>query len=428
MVVAGVVGFGIARGGLVHDSLTFRWRYWIGAMRMVRDHLWRGVGFANFGDYYLAVRLPIASEEIRDPHNFFVRILSETGLIGAGLLIAWLMRLAWEITLPVRSTIQEVRSDKRTSLMPLFALAVAAMVLNVIVSVDLTQSAAFSLLEILKRILWAGLLSVGLAIGCMESSQRQQFDDRPAPWIVLAMLASLAMFMLHNTIEFGWFESGPTGMFALITGSLMGISSAGRERRATWPVFAAAVASWSAAAAFWVEPICRGESLATSGDDRVMANHLDDAVEAYRDATAALPVTDAQLLLKTATAQLYARADPAEVVPTMEASLSADPMFIRSHLARAELELRLVKPDAAVVRREYDQAIALDPADVGMRTDYANTLQSLGDYHGAALELEAALSANAGLSPDEPKRLSRQQVDEISQRISQLRAQLPAMP
>ena len=51
-------GTGFITHGLVHESLTFRWHYWVGAMRVFARHPLAGVGLDNFGTYYLGVRLP----------------------------------------------------------------------------------------------------------------------------------------------------------------------------------------------------------------------------------------------------------------------------------------------------------------------------------------------------------------------------------
>ena len=40
------------------------------------------VGLDNFGLYYLGARLPSAPEEIKDPHNVFVKFLVELGVVG----------------------------------------------------------------------------------------------------------------------------------------------------------------------------------------------------------------------------------------------------------------------------------------------------------------------------------------------------------
>src|SRR5439155_824019 len=74
-IFAAAIGHGLAHGTLPSASLAFRWNYWIGSMRIFRTHPLLGVGWNNFGPSYLAVRAIEASEEIKDPHNFIVRIL-----------------------------------------------------------------------------------------------------------------------------------------------------------------------------------------------------------------------------------------------------------------------------------------------------------------------------------------------------------------
>ena len=99
--VAGVVGYGLRFHTLPTASLDFRWRYWVAAWRMFRARPVLGVGWANFGPHYLRFRLPVAAEDIQDPHNFLLKFLTELGLIGAGIGIAWLARLWWELTRPL---------------------------------------------------------------------------------------------------------------------------------------------------------------------------------------------------------------------------------------------------------------------------------------------------------------------------------------
>ena len=99
-VAMAVVGHGIAHGSLVHESLSFRWRYWVGSLALFKLHPLLGVGWENFGPHYLLTRLPTATEEIRDPHNFVVRFFVELGVVGGLLMLAWMLRLWWEMTRP----------------------------------------------------------------------------------------------------------------------------------------------------------------------------------------------------------------------------------------------------------------------------------------------------------------------------------------
>ncbi|MDB5296679.1 MAG: lipid core-O-antigen ligase-like enyme, partial [Phycisphaerales bacterium] len=99
-VAAFVVGYGLSRGTLFHDSLNFRWRYWVGSFQLWKLHPLAGVGWENFGPHYLGVRMPEATEEIKDPHNYLVRFAAELGGVGGLLALAWTARAWWEITRP----------------------------------------------------------------------------------------------------------------------------------------------------------------------------------------------------------------------------------------------------------------------------------------------------------------------------------------
>ncbi len=82
-------------------SLTFRWYYWIGAGRLVAQQPLIAVGWDNFGEHYLAVRLPEAPEEVKDPHNFIVRAFAELGVPGGVLMVVWMGCLWWRMTRPL---------------------------------------------------------------------------------------------------------------------------------------------------------------------------------------------------------------------------------------------------------------------------------------------------------------------------------------
>jgi O-antigen ligase len=419
-----LVGRGLYRGSLFHDSLTFRWRYWVGAMRIFVQHPLTGVGFANFGAHYLSVRMPIASEEIKDPHNFFVRILIETGLVGALLLTCWMLRLWWEMTSPQMIP----QSEDRPSTRPLgsaLAIALAAILVNTLESVDFSQSVPWISLEILKRVLWLGLLFAGLVIGSMRSSTRQVFDDRPAPWLLWAILASLAVFLLHNTIEFGFFESGPLGMFALLAGAALAVrgvgSPSGNDRfGATWSLTAIALVLWLLMAVLWVKPLVYAEGQAQAGDDDLQANRAADAAQEYENAFRGLPLRNPDYMIKLAMAQAYAHEPVDRVLDSLDQAIAADPMFLRGYLTRAQLRMQSPNPSVQKVKQDYQTAIALNPNDVDVRTDYGAILEHLGFKHEAAEAYRAALAKNDGLSPDEPKRLTAEQVNGFTNKINAL--------
>ncbi len=49
-------------------------------MGIIVHHFWHGVGLNNFGYYYTHYKWPSAPEDVKDPHNIFVRIAAELGV------------------------------------------------------------------------------------------------------------------------------------------------------------------------------------------------------------------------------------------------------------------------------------------------------------------------------------------------------------
>lgn len=89
LIGATAVGTGVAVGALDKEvifestrSLQFRWYYWTGTLRMLREQPVTGAGPGNFRQVYLQYKSNETSEEIRDPHNFLLDAWSSSGLIG----------------------------------------------------------------------------------------------------------------------------------------------------------------------------------------------------------------------------------------------------------------------------------------------------------------------------------------------------------
>src|SRR5262249_3288045 len=80
-VLAVLIGAGLATGGLdvqvlteAKKSLGYRLEYWQTTLAMIGRHPWLGVGPGNFQEFYTQFKLPEASEEVRDPHNFLLEV------------------------------------------------------------------------------------------------------------------------------------------------------------------------------------------------------------------------------------------------------------------------------------------------------------------------------------------------------------------
>ncbi len=83
---AAVIGGALSVGGLdievvseAPKSLGYRLQYWQASAAMIRDLPLMGCGPGNFQFRYTAYKLPEASEEIADPHNFLLEICASAG-------------------------------------------------------------------------------------------------------------------------------------------------------------------------------------------------------------------------------------------------------------------------------------------------------------------------------------------------------------
>ena len=116
-----------------------------------------GVGWDNFGPHYLRDRLPAASEEIRDPHDFPMRFLVELGSVGFVLMTAWLGRLWWEFTRPTAPPAPGMTESETPRWGPVLfvaGIAGAAIMINIFASIDFNQTGSWVFVELINRMLY----------------------------------------------------------------------------------------------------------------------------------------------------------------------------------------------------------------------------------------------------------------------------------
>ena len=492
MVTSFVVHHGIRNGTLWHDSLNFRWNYWVGSYGVLTQDLPQhqykqfllGVGWENFGPHYLAHRLQVAAEEIRDPHNFIVRVFVELGLIGGTLLLIWMLKMWWELTRPTwpEQTIATRSYGSRFAITTIVIIASLAIVLNVALSIDFTSAGAFVFLEIVRRaVFWAAILAgmsaalmnpmslarpIPQAANASESDRARkdkkssklsyagpdvhnsshivlELDERPAPWVLYAILAAIGTFLVHNLIEFSFFEAGPMFLFALLSGSVLGLRLAGRDekqnieaalvsRRISFAALAGGTIACLAWAAMIFLPISLAEGASHDADNAARERHWNQAIADMQEARGRVPYNSeyamrtAKYLLK----QPAAARDPSAVVEArklLDAAAATDPSSMPDLVARAQLELEPQINDIPAALNDYNRAVTLDPANLRLRIEYANVLKSAAQklhdssYSGMAIrELYRVLDKNEEYHWDEPKRLSKDELDAVKKTLVEL--------
>ncbi len=437
-----LVGHGLFHGSLPSASLNFRWRYWVASMRLFKMHPMLGVGFGNFGNAYLQVRLPAAAEEIKDPHNLVVRAATELGIVGATLLVAWLARVWWEWTNPrvpgispspgtpgegrgeglssetrnksgptsaSRKMEQEPHGTRRM-FVTIAAISLLGVAINILAGTDLSADASWVTFELLRHAVYAALILIGLAIIVVRSTKQTSLDDRPAPWLLYTMLAALAVFLIHNTIDFSLFETGPMMLFMLIGGAVIGVrspSAAGARKRTAIAIcaFSASLLAWLIAGIFIAEPLMQAEDRAHAGDVAYHKHNFSEAAEHYEAAFTTAPAKDPDYAARAALALMHIANADGQLRTNLGLAIAANPNDPMGTLTRARYNLQQHPDQQPEIRRDYERALELNPNDIDTRIEYAKVLEGFGDHPAAAEEYRAALKTNDGFDLTEPKRL-----------------------
>ena len=69
--------------GRAEKSFGYRLQYWRSTLDMIAARPWLGCGPGNFQEVYTRYKLPEASEEIADPHNFLLEVWATAGTPAA---------------------------------------------------------------------------------------------------------------------------------------------------------------------------------------------------------------------------------------------------------------------------------------------------------------------------------------------------------
>jgi O-antigen ligase len=442
--IAAVVGHGLHHGSLPGASLNFRWRYWVASWAIFTQHPLAGVGWGNFGNYYVTTRLAAAAEEARDPHNFLVRSFVELGIIGGALALAWVARTAWELSRPITpvapmTTTAASDSAGASAVGMILTIASVGAIVNMAVAIDWTQDASFLTIEIFRRLLFLGLIIVAVALVGIRGRSNPTIDDRPAAWLLHAMLIGVAVFFVHNLVDFVLAEPGAMTLFAIILGALLGVrtppATGLKPRRSiAMVVMLIAILAWLVVMLTLVIPVSDAEQRARAADASIRGDKLkgipsrpDIAAKTFESVFLSVPY-NADYAFRAARAHIMAGSPLERVKAMLAIAIATEPTNVSYRLTRAGAELRQPQPDADAVRADFDAAVRLDPHNIQGRLAYADALQKFGNPIAAAAQIRHALDTNRQYDPTEPERLSAEDVQKWEALADQLERAAATQP
>ncbi len=233
IIIAGVsvvISYGIIYDRLPTSSLWIRWQYWQATARMIADHWLTGVGPLNFGSYYPIYMNPASPELVKDPHCVSLSLLSQWGITGFIALVWAALAIVWQITRPESASvnINKIKPEKLKPL-PFLTLTLGLTACSVVVQLlsqdetngKLLPEAVFYIIFTRSGVfisimlaIWYFLFRLNIIDTLLQNRRNQA-----------ALLSCLAVFSLHNCIDFAFFTPGVTLLCALIIALLLAIQN-----------------------------------------------------------------------------------------------------------------------------------------------------------------------------------------------------------
>ncbi len=395
----GLVTYGVIHHGLPTKDLLYRWDYWTGAMRMIQRHPMTGVGLNNFGYHYTQFKPPSAPEDVKDPHNMFIRIAAEAGVpaaIGFAALVLW----GFLSTLWKKSELSDGETPREIPAAALILLALVWWAGRLAV-----DHPGFGAKGVATYQLALSALYAGAAVGGMLLANRLLRVIHPQYQVIVANAAVLgaAGMVLYDQINMA-LATGPAAMlFWIILGTFAGQGTDGRPleqnspappgstRRAANIILGGAlcISALILAAVVWV-PTVRG----TFPWDASTYRHTYKHAIAKHDWPQALQAADAVLARDTRSQGWLQR--------------------------KISVEMQMgINPRQTVLT-----LLAINRTDARVRLPYAQTSRAGLTVTQRIAQLKLALQLNSALAKNEVERLSPREVAKIHAEIKKLTAEI----
>lgn len=407
---AAIVAIVLATSGLGGDllgratkSFGYRVQYWQSSLAMIADHPIVGCGPGNFQNAYTQYKLPEASEEVADPHNFLLEIWSTAGT-PAALAFAAVLGCFGFAGVKRRAEVESLQSE---SLSDGWRFVLAGGAFGFLLSVPLgMMGAAPSSLVALALGLPLAIVAVWFLRDWIRAGQL------PWRWAAIGVVVLLVDLLAAGGI-------GMPGV-AHTLWLLLAVGLCGKSLRACRPwvamatllaVIAAAVACYCTA--YHPVLVCQGEMYRAERQPDEAVEHLQAAAAA--DPWAAEPwrrlAAEAfdrwQREPDEATFECFRHAgDKALALAPNSAStwFTVGDWYLRAS-AKTDREGQPIVPGASRdAVRAFREAVRLYPNSAVYRAALADALSAAGDEAGFRQEADAALRLD-GLTPHSDKKL-----------------------
>lgn len=418
---AAIIAHGIYHGTLFQTSLTFRWHYWVSSARMFAEHWLLGVGWENFGAYYTQFRLPIAPEEIRDPHNLFVRFATELGVAGLLLGLGWIGSIIWEATAPSEQEDLVVPASEQIGIKWLILAAACGVAVASLSGVDLTQEFGVVEFEIVRRVGYGVVLLMVSTLLCADGFGQLRMRQAAAPLLLLGLGVGLAMFLVQCMVDFAMAETGAFYLFLVTAGAAIGMRLSLRPWPAGRPALVLAIftVAMLSTGIVIVAPVVLGEGTARAGDEALAGKNFALARDEYQiafDNSAWL--RNADYLARKCAVQAWAGEPAARQQQTLAQAIEANPRNARLRAMAGHVAVEA--GDLSAAKKAYAAATSLDPCDVHLHLEAAEGFEKLGDIAEAKREYAVAIERNSQLPEAEIKRLPEAKLEELKSHIKAL--------